>query len=39
LENLYEDVDINVALAWENITENTKTSATGTLGYHQLKTA
>jgi hypothetical protein len=35
LENLDESLDINGA--WENITENIKTSAKENLGYHRLK--
>jgi hypothetical protein len=35
LENLSDDEDIN--RAWENIKENIKTSAKGSLGLHELK--
>jgi hypothetical protein len=35
LENLSDSEDVN--RAWENIKENTKTSAEGSLGLHELK--
>ena len=35
LENVSEDEDIN--RAWENIKENIKTSATESLGMHEMK--
>ena len=35
MENLSDDEDINSA--WENIKENIKTSAKGSLGLHELK--